>query len=291
MPRHLRVPLAVRALPAGALRAWFTPPPLSEKRAAGDERALADADRVTIPFEGAQLDGFSIGEGTLVMAVHGWGGRAAQMLPLAMSLAGLGTKVVALDLPGHAGGTKTDVKVVARALTTVADTIGPPRAVIAHSLGAMATRLAFHQSAPSLVVFVAPLLVVSDALDVFSDRARLLPWADRGLRRGLRSWDPDLYPRLDDITTDQLPGAEMLILHDPADPETPFARSAELAAGRERTEIVPLHDLGHTGGLADLGMIGLVTERLTDVAARSGVDAGPQRDLDRSLSTTHGAGS
>ncbi len=282
----MRVPLTVRALPAGALRAWFTPPPLSEKRAAGDERALAGAERVTIPFEGAELNGFSIGEGPLLMAVHGWGGRAAQMLPLAICVAELGTKVVAVNFPGHAGGTKTDVKVVARALTTVADTIGPPRAVIAHSRGAMATRLAFHESAPSLVVFVAPLLVVSDALDVFSDRARLLPWADRGLRRGLRSWDPALFPQLDDITTDQLPGAEMLILHDPADPETPFARSAELAARRERTEIVPLHDLGHTGLLADPGMIGLVTERLTDVAASREVTPDPG-DFDGNVSATH----
>ncbi|MGH8914954.1 MAG: alpha/beta fold hydrolase [Acidimicrobiia bacterium] len=265
----MRVPLAVRALSAGALQAWFTPPPLSERRAMGDKLALAAVEGVTVPFQGGELAGFSIGEGPLALAVHGWGGRAAQMLPLAGALAERGNRVVAVDLPGHAGGTRSDVKVIARAVTAVVEAYGPPRSVIAHSLGAMATRLAFAESAPPLVVFLAPCLVVGDAIDVFSTRARLLPWAERGLRRGLRSWDPELFPRLDDITIEQLPGADLLILHDPDDPETLFARSAELAARRERTEIVPVDDVGHSGLLADPGAIDLVGERVTDMVGGS----------------------
>lgn len=265
----MRVPLAVRALPAGALRAWFTPPPLSEKRAAAEAEALAEIERVTVPWESGEVDGFSVGNGPLVIAAHGWGGRAAQMHPLAAAIAERGMRVVALNLPGHRGGTKTDIKAVAEALIRISDEIGPPQALVAHSLGAMAARLAFREWAPSRVVLVAPLLVVSDALDVFSTRARLLPWADRGLRKGLRSWDPALYPWLDDLATDQLPGAEVLILHDAADPDTPFSRSAELAARRDRTEIVPLHDLGHTGPLADPGAIELAAAHLTAGASRS----------------------
>lgn len=41
------------------------------------------------------------GTGPLVILVHGWGGRAAQMAPLALHLAGLGLCVVAPDMTGH----------------------------------------------------------------------------------------------------------------------------------------------------------------------------------------------
>ncbi len=263
----MRVPLAVRALPAVALKAWFLPPPLSENRAAAEAKALAGVERLTIPWEAGVLDGFSVGDGPLVIAVHGWGGRAAQLLPFAQALAERGARVVAMNLPGHRGGTPTDIKAVAGALTRIAEEVGPPRALLAHSLGAMATRLAFRESPPSRVVLIAPLLVVSDALDTFSSRAQLLPWADRGLRKGLRSWDPSLYPWLDDPAIDQLPGAEVLILHDPDDQDTPFTRSAELAARRDRTEIVPLHDLGHTGGLTDPVALGLAVQHLSEVTS------------------------
>ena len=265
----MKVPIAVRALPAGALEAWFTPPQLSAKRAAADARALAGVEPLSIPFADGVLHGFEVGTGPLVVLAHGWGGRAAQMLPLATGIAERGVRVVALDLPGHRGGTETDVKAVAGALTAVVDEIGPPRGLVAHSLGAMAARLAFREWAPPRVVLVAPLLVVNDALDVFSTRARLLPWADRGLRKGLRSWDPVLYPWLDDLATDQLPGAEVLILHDPDDSDTPFSRSAELAARRDRTEIVPTHHLGHTGALADPAAIELVGAYLIGSGPRS----------------------
>lgn len=259
----MRVPLMVRAVPTGALRAWFTPPPLSKRRATVEAEALAGVERVRIPVTEGDLAGFSVGTGPLVIAAHGWGGRAAQMLPLAEAMAGRGMRVVAFDLPGHRGGDKTDVKAMASALSRISDELGPPRALLAHSLGAMAARLAFRELAPPRVVLFAPLLVVSDALDVFSRRAGLLPWADRGLREGLRSWDATLYPWLDDLATDQMPGAEMLILHDPADPDTPFSRSAELAALREGTQIVPLNDLGHTGALSDPDAVELASAFLT----------------------------
>lgn len=41
------------------------------------------------------------GSGPLVIFVHGWGGRAAQMAPLATALASEGYRCVALEIPGH----------------------------------------------------------------------------------------------------------------------------------------------------------------------------------------------
>ncbi len=46
------------------------------------------------------------GEGPLVIFVHGWGGRAAQMAPLALHVAKLGFRSVAIDVTGHGDSPK-----------------------------------------------------------------------------------------------------------------------------------------------------------------------------------------
>jgi len=46
------------------------------------------------------------GEGPLVIFVHGWGGRAAQLAPLAVHVAKLGFRSVAIDVTGHGDSPK-----------------------------------------------------------------------------------------------------------------------------------------------------------------------------------------
>lgn len=44
---------------------------------------------------------FEWGDGPAVILVHGWGGQAAQMAPLAAAVAGLGYRCIAPDITGH----------------------------------------------------------------------------------------------------------------------------------------------------------------------------------------------
>lgn len=243
----MRVPLTVRATPAFAFQAWLTPPPLGRSTAVRDLERVAGMSRV---FYGGR-PGFETGEGPLVIAMHGWGGRPAQLAPVAKRLAADGFHVVVPTLPGHAGGERTDIEEVVRALVSVIDDVGEPDAIVAHSFAAMALRLAFPESAPERVALVAPALDARDAVDVFGDRLGLLPWARRGLLRRLESWDPSVWPILSDVHPGQLPGADILILHDPDDTDTPFVRSAELAAIRPNTSIVAVGSAGHSGILSD----------------------------------------
>lgn len=148
--------------------------------------------------------------------------------------------MVAVDLPGHAGGEKTDIKVTAAAVRRLVDVLGPPAAVVGHSFAGAVLRLAFPEQTPPAVVMLAPMLKVSDAIGVFARRARLLPWTHRGLRRALVRWDPVVFGLLDQVLPGQLPGADILIIHDPKDTETPFLSAARLAARRPATTIVPL---------------------------------------------------
>ncbi len=251
--------LPVRVLPALSFRAWLTPPPSSPARLTGDLEAVAGLSRNY--FGG--VPGFEVGTGPVALALHGWGGRPAQMAPIARRLADEGYRVVIPTLPGHAGGERTDIKKVVDALHALIDDVGAPDVIVAHSFAAMALRLAFPERAPHRVGLVAPALDVDDALAVFGDRLGLFPWARRGLRARLESWDPSLWPTLSHVDPDQMPGADILIVHDPDDPDTPFVRSAELAAIRPDTSIVAVGSVGHGAILSDHSTLDRLVEFVT----------------------------
>ena len=61
---------------------------------------------------------------------------------------------------------------IAAGLESVEASFGPPAGVIAHSLGAMATVLAFSDRPPDTAVWLAPVLDVRDSLQVFSQSSK-----------------------------------------------------------------------------------------------------------------------
>lgn len=267
----MRVPVPVRVIPAMATRAWFTPPPLSERRRHLWDQSLEGTESITIDFDGKPLNGFRYGEGPLVFLVHGWGGRAAQMGQLARSVADQGFTVVAIDFPGH-GEQKwdtSDVFQMSSALNQLVAQFGAPRAVIAHSLGAMAVVYAFQEAMPERVVLLAPMLDINEALDTFASRARLMPWTAASLKKRLRRFSGDSWAIFAAGTDTDFGDADVLVVHDPDDSDTRFESSAVLAAVRDRTSLVVANSRGHNGVLADGEVAGAVGRFLLGVGARS----------------------
>lgn len=259
----MRVPLPIRAVPSLTFRAWLTPPPIGSRAGQRDREATADFQSVHV----GNLAGFELGSGPLVLALHGWGGRPAQMTALSHALADAGYRVMIPELPGRAGGEMTDIKQAATAVNRLIDGVGRPAAVVGHSFASMVMRLAFAEAAPPSVVLLAPALDVNDALDVFGDKLRLFPWARRGLRRRLEDWDRALWPVVSSLHPQQMPGAEILVLHDPEDQETSFARAVDLSRARPGTEVLAIPDAGHNGILSDR----LAIDRIVRFLARESV--------------------
>lgn len=229
----------LRALPALAWRAWFTPPP---GRSTGES-----------PLKWTRVagkDALTIGDGPVALVLHGWGGTPEQMAPIAETLAADGYRAMVPDLPGRAGTGRADIKQMVATVDEVVVETGEPAVVVAHSFAALALRLVFDRHAPDAVVMVAPLVDVDDALDKFGDVLDLFPWTRAALRRRLRNWDPDLFEKVSGIHPEQLAGARLLILHDPADPQTAFRNAEAMASGRSDTEIVALEGTGHNRILA-----------------------------------------
>mgnify|MGYP002622061732 FL=1 len=246
-------PLAVRAVPSLAERAWFTPPPLSTRVREKWEIDLAGTEPIFIELDGEDLEGLITGDGPVVFLAHGWGGRASQMARLAKAIAAEGFTALAINSPGHGGPglAQSNVFRMAEGLHGLVDRYGPPHAIVAHSLGAMAAIHAFAPDLPSRVALVAPVLDVEEVLDIFAARARLFPWAATRLERRVRSfigphWDSFAAgPRTD------LGDSEVLIIHDPEDRDAPFATSAALAAIRDKTYLHVADGLGHHSVLRD----------------------------------------
>jgi Serine aminopeptidase, S33 len=256
----MRVPLSVRILPPVAYRAWFTPPRSGHRAAARDAERLKAVERISVAVEGRSHPGFVTGEGPLVILAHGWGGRAAQMLDLGEAAARVGYRAVAIDAPGHNTDEQrtSDGFQMAAGLEAVAERFGPPAAVIAHSLGAMTSVMAWSDRPPRAAAWLAPVLDLRSALRLFASRAQLVPWTDRLLRARVKRFVGDSWPVVSAGADADLAGADLLIVHDPDDPDADFATSAALAERRSNTRLLETPGLGHYQPLRDPDVVGQV---------------------------------
>jgi pimeloyl-ACP methyl ester carboxylesterase len=105
---------------------------------------------------------WSIGEGPLVLMVHGWGGRGVQMAPLAHTLAAAGFRCVFFDAAGHGDSRPEPVgfDTFIRDTAALTEHVGEPvYAWVAHSaggLGLMAARALKGVKADRYVCIAAP---------------------------------------------------------------------------------------------------------------------------------------
>ena len=102
------------------------------------------------------------GTGETVALVHGWGGRAAQLAPLALRLAEQGHRAVVFDVAGHGESKVGEARWewFIRDIREVADALGPLHAFIGHSAGGlsmMAARATQGLGAARYACICAPL--------------------------------------------------------------------------------------------------------------------------------------
>ena len=269
----MKVPLSVRVLPPVAYRAWFTPPRPGRRAAARDADRLKTVERIAVTVEGRSRPGIVIGEGPLVVLAHGWGGRAAQMLDLGEAAARAGYRAVAIDAPGHNTDEQrtSDGFQMAAGLEAVEERFGPPAVVIAHSLGAMTSVMTWGDRPPKAAVWLAPVLDLRSTLLLFASRAQLAPWTGRLLMARVKRFAGDSWPVLSAGADADLSEAELLIVHDPDDPDADYTTSAALAKRRSSTRLIETPGLGHYSLLRDPEVTDTV-ERFLTRAQATGAD-------------------
>ena len=240
-----------------ASRLWFTPWRIPEGEGAHARRSewLQGAEPLTVRVGDWDLKGFSAGEGPTVMLVHGWADRASSLGAFIAPLVDRGYRVVGLDLPAHGDteGEQTDALELAAALSGAADHLGDVHAVVAHSMGAVATMVALRDGLSlRRAVFVSPAVRLERGLDHFVKMYKLPTRAGQGLRTeierrfGVSVWE--------DFAADKFASEldlPVLIVHDRKDSQVSINDAQLLADAWPSAHLHITEGLGHTRILRD----------------------------------------
>jgi pimeloyl-ACP methyl ester carboxylesterase len=205
------------------------------------------------------------GTGPRVLLAHGWEGTARDMVPIATALAERGRSVTVFDMPAHGSsdGRTTTLPEMARALAAVAAAVGPPEAVVGHSLGAAAGVLALRDGlGASHAALLAP---VAEPWLFVRRLAELLAFSEErcaGLVERISERAGITLDSVDGVTAARSLGARALIVHDPADRQVPFAHGESLASAWPGATLYPLEGVGHRRPLVDERAVRLVAEHV-----------------------------
>jgi pimeloyl-ACP methyl ester carboxylesterase len=203
-----------------------------------------------------------------VLLAHGWQGNAATRNPAARSGGTNSASCAAFDQPAHGAAEGTPpVSVIdfREATVRMIEVLGGIDAVVAHSLGATAVVLALANGAASGARLA--LLAPGREPEQFARRLGLalgLPGPRiEGMLRLVRR-DLGDFDALDIARVASTRCEPVLILHDPADREVPFAGSAAIARAWPGARLIPVAEVGHRRILSDANVIRHVLEFITN---------------------------
>ena len=255
---RLLAPLAPREAGRRARRLFLTPPRHRFRDA--ELAALEEASPFTVSMPTGRLLGWRWGrrEDPVVVLVHGWGGRAAQLRSSVAPLLARGYSVVGFDAPGHGmtGGRESSVVHMAAALEAVLRDVGPAEALIGHSVGGAVAGYVLSRGAPvRKAVLLAPPASLTDYSHRFARLLRL-PEGIRALmqaqierRFGIRWCDFEVEATAPKLTQ------PVLVVHDIGDRDNPFRDGERYAQHWRGARLVATHGLGHRGALRDSAVI------------------------------------
>lgn len=220
------------------------------------------------PFEDASLTVYSQGaapHGPVVLLLHGWGGHAGQMLPLAQALAGQGLRPVLLEMPAHgrSGGSVSNLPQFARAIDYVAARLQQQghslRAVVAHSLAANAAAFAASRGlSVERLVLLAPPASPRDYTRMFGHVFGLSEATRAALQQRIETREGVLMPQFEPDAVGPRIRIPTLVVHDREDRINRFADGQAYAHAVRGAQLLATEGLGHRKVLKDAVVLGKV---------------------------------
>lgn len=205
-----------------------------------------------------------------VLLVHGWQGRGAQLGTFVEPLVDAGFSVVAFDAPAHGdtGGKRASPMHIAAAIERVLAEIGDVHAIVAHSMGALATSIVMAKAQrASKLVYVAPSIGPARYEETF---ARVLGLGD-DVRGRMRKIIEERYSvKMTDLEATRLAAriqAPLLVVHDRDDDDVPVEDGKALVAAWGEAELMETRGLGHRRVLKDEDVIARVVRFVRRVEA------------------------
>lgn len=221
-----------------------------------EKPAAEIAQRVTFR---SGLSGLRWGDrGPVVLALHGWEGRATQFRYIAEAIVRSGRTLIALDAPGHGGspGHVAHPRLFAESLLDVAVEItaeaGRIETVIGHSMGAGATAYALAQGLPAeRAVLIAGPSSFGIVVRAAATMAGLGPRATRQVLRAMENRTgiaPDAFDVARLASSVEIP---VLIVHDREDAFVDFRHAQCYVEHVPDVRLIETRGLGHWRVLTD----------------------------------------
>jgi pimeloyl-ACP methyl ester carboxylesterase len=246
------------------------------------ERAVARTGRsFELASNGLRIRGYAWGEGPRVVLLHGWEGRGTQLHAFIGPLMDAGFSVLALDAPGHgrSEGRTSGPLDFAQALEALAREAGPVHAVVAHSLGSVATTFALDEGLRlSRVVLISPPATPSR---FYTGLLGMLGFPESAFQPALDAFAARIgfdWERVNLKSVATRMRAPMLLIHDREDRETPYDEGAIVAAAWPGAELMSTEGLGHRRILKDEAVVEKAVAFLR-IGAPADVPAGRLQDF------------
>jgi pimeloyl-ACP methyl ester carboxylesterase len=235
------------------LEAFLTPPRVREFTREAELRANSISTRMRLPEAGFARGGgeeivvYAWGAGRSVLLVHGWGGRATKFAAFIGPMLAAAFRVVSFDAPAHgqSSGTLSSAPAFASAIETVNAKEGPFHAIVAHSLGALASTCAQGRGVKvERVVYLGACCWVEPLLTNFVAPLELSDEATQELFRfSAGEFRPEEISA--DTVARRLGDTAAILMHDPDDSEMPYKHSVAIAAAWPNALLVPAPGVGH----------------------------------------------
>ena len=220
------------------------------------------------PFEQASVTVYSrpvAPHGPVVLLVHGWGGHARQMLPLAEALAQQGLRPVLLEMPAHgrSAGAVSNLPQFARAIEYVAARLLQEgytlRALVAHALAANATAFAASRGlAAERLVLLAPPASPREYTRLFAHVFGLTEATRAAMQKRIEAREGVLMPQFEPGAVGPRIRVPTLVVHDRDDSINRFADGQAYAHSIRGAQLLATRGLGHRKLLKDAEVLGKV---------------------------------
>jgi esterase/lipase len=218
------------------------------------------AEKFEVFAAGKTIQCYSWGEGPVILLVHGWAGRATQFRKFIEALMSMGYRVIGFDGPAHGNSTgkKTNILEFEEALKKIYESVGEPKAIIAHSFGGGAVLFAAMHGFPvkRLINIASPTIgdeIINTYLRAIRGSAKTGVFFKSYMQHKFgKSFDEftSLY-----FIRHLKQEIELLLVQDEDDKEVILNHALELKKAHPEASLLITKGLGHTRILKDEAVI------------------------------------